>query len=137
MTSGTSINETKWGRVRQANAVIKIVASHGRRFFYSEAYDRVSRFGLDRVDQVWYVDQHTGMKLYPFGGGTWPGFTHGSTLQDLVARLAQYIETETKLDLACFPLERDAELWAYSQETMMEVRRLVLETGTVLQGCDL
>lgn len=133
----TSTNEMKWARVRQANTVIKIVASHGRRFFFSEAYDRISRFGLDRAGQVWYVDQHTGMKLYPFGAGNWPGFTHGGTLQELVARLAQYIETGAQLDLACFSLERDTELWAYGKETMVEVRRLVLETGAVLQGYEL
>lgn len=126
-----SLADTKWQRVKQANAVIKIVASHGRRFLYSEAHDRIGRFGLDRVDQVWYVDAHSGMKLYPFGNAPWPGFTHGSTLQDLIARLAQYIETGAALDIECFPLERDAVLWAYGQETMAEVRRLVLETEAV------
>jgi hypothetical protein len=121
----------KWDRVRQANAVIKIISSHGRRFFYSEAYGRTGYFGLDRVGQVWYVDQHTGMKLYPFGNGYWVGFTHGGTLQVLIARLAQFIETAEQLDLAWFPLEHDAELWAYGQEAMTEVRRLVLETEAV------
>jgi hypothetical protein len=124
----------KQARVKKANAVIKIISEHGRRFFYSSIYDRTSKFGLDRHGQTWYVDDHSGMKLYPFHvEKKWPGFTHGGTLKNLVAALAQYIATGEKLAIGYFPLEHDAHLWAYGQDVMQEVRRLVMETGVVIE----
>lgn len=122
----------KQARARKANAVIKIISDHGRRFFYSSIYERTSKFGLDRHGQTWYVDDHSGMKLYPFNvEKKWPGFTHGGTLKNLIAALANYVATGEKLSIGYFPLERDDVLWAYGQDVMKEVRRLVLETGVV------
>jgi hypothetical protein len=123
-----------WARVRQANKVIAIIASCGRRFFYSPAYDRTARFGLDKHGQVWFVDCHTGMKLHPFGEKNWPGFTHGQTLKDLVARLAHYITTGYQLELdRWFRLENDGAYWAYGDEAMSKVRAEVMETEVILK----
>lgn len=121
-------------RVREANKVIAIIAKHGRRFFYSSIYDRTARFGLDKYEQVWYLDEHTGMKLYPFGEQDWPGFIHGSTLKYLVARLAQFIVNGHPLELdRWFRLENDGSYWAYGVEAMQAVRAEVMETGALLK----
>lgn len=118
-------------RAKKANTVIRIISDHGHRYFYSPAYNRVAALGLDKVGQVWYIDCLTGMKIYPFGDGRWPGFSNGRTLQALVAKLAQYIVDGIPLALDNFPLENDVKHWAYGQSAMKEVRRLVLETGAV------
>lgn len=113
-------------RSDHANYVIQVISERGRRFFYSHIYGRAARFFVDDVGQVWYVDDHTGMQLYPLEKKAWHGFSHGSTLKALVHELAQYIQTGEPLHIDWFPVERDAELWAYTEKTMLEVRKLVL-----------
>jgi hypothetical protein len=97
-------------RAHEANKVIGIVSGTGRRFLYSECHDRVARVGLDGVLQVWWIDHHTGMRLYPFGGGHWFGFS-GAPL-----------ELELFTD--------DATQWDYGA-AMAEVRAKVLLTDAV------
>lgn len=118
-------------RYKEANKVIEIVASHGRRFFWSPIHERLARFGLDRYGQIWYVDEHTGMKVHPFGDGCWPGFVHGSTLRFLIAKLANYIKTGEPVPLSQFPFENDASCWAYGEAEMHKVRAEVLETQAI------
>jgi hypothetical protein len=121
-------------RVREANKVIAIVAKHGRRFFYSREYDRTARFGLDRHEQVWYLDEHTGMKLYPFDVlKDWKGFTHGSTLKCFVADLSEYITTGKRLLRSAFPIENDGSLWAYGGDVMRQVLEEVLAETKAVQ----
>lgn len=106
-------------RVKQANKVISILAKHGRRFFYCAVQDRIARFGLDRHEQIWYVDERSGMKLYPFGAQAWPGFTNAAALKELVAALALYIENGKTIEL-----ERWLDLQAagYGAEALIELR---------------
>lgn len=120
-------------RVKQANKVIELIASKGRRFFYSEAHKRLSRFGLDKYGQIFYVDHYTGMKIYPFAEGYWPGFTSGQTLKAFIARLAQYVKTGEPMEAHWFPIEYDASQWAYGEEVMRALLAEVIEQTTAVQ----
>lgn len=117
-------------RVREANKVIAIVAALGRRFLYSQAHERVARLGTDGHGQCWFVDAASGMKLYPFEGGDWSGFTGGQVERVLVERLALYCRDGCKLGLDLFPVDIDP--WGYGFPTMREVRSRVLDTDAVV-----
>ena len=115
-------------RAHEANKVIGIVSGTGRRFLYSECHDRVARVGLDGVLQVWWIDHHTGMRLYPFGGGHWFGFSGAPIVRQLVERLAEYVRDGRRLELELFT--DDATQWDYGA-AMAEVRAKVLLTDAV------
>ncbi len=116
-------------RAEAANAVIDIISRHGRQFFYSPVYDRASRFDIDRHCQIWYVDHHTGMKVYPLIlGADWPGFTHGRVAKELIHSLARYIATGLKVPYSLF--EKD---WGYGKD-MATVQQAVLKTIAIKTG---
>lgn len=114
-------------RVKDANQVIGVIAAHGRKFFYSPVNDRLAKFGLDKVGQIWFVDDFTGMKIYPFGEQSWPGFSHGGTLKALVGLLANYIKTGEPVWPELFA---DDNHWAYGDD-MRKVREEVLKFNAV------
>lgn len=123
-------------RVREANKVLAIVAKHGRHFFQSVAYERTAKFGLDGCEQIWYVDETTGMLIYPFFPEVkWTGFTHGSTLREFVARLAKYIKTGERLEPHWFPVDQDAQRWAYGEDVMRQVLADVLAETDAVAPC--
>jgi hypothetical protein len=118
-------------RYKEANKVLEIVSQHGRRFFWSPVFERRAYFGLDRHGQIWYCDEHSGLKIHPFGDQDWPGFTNGSTLKYLVQKLAHYIKTGECVPLSQFPYENDDRRWAYGESEMHKVRAAVLETEAI------
>lgn len=129
-------------RCQQANKVIAIVARHGWRFFHSAIHERNARFGFDKHWQLWYLDEYTGMKIYPFEKGRWIGFTNGGTMRrssggdmrDFVARLAQYIMTGDQIEQYWFPIENDESRWAYGQDVMRALLAEVLAETKAVQG---
>jgi hypothetical protein len=114
-------------RYKEANEVIAIIAAHGRRFLYSQVNDRTAKFGLDGVNQIWYVDDFTGMKIFPFGEQRWPGFSHGGTLKGVVGALAHYIKTGEPVPVSYFA---DDNHWAYGDD-MRKVREEVVKFNAV------
>lgn len=117
-----TINE----RVREANKVIKIVASHGRHALYAKAWERTGKLGLDSFQQVWYVDDVSGMKMYPFGTGKWAGFTHGRAMQMLINGLAEFVR-----DGQLVPLPLFGQWDGYSKADMDKVRAEAQKTGAL------
>ena len=114
-------------RCRAANAVIEAISSTGRRFFWSDAYERRARFDIDHVGQAWYIDATTGLKLAPFHG-RWTGFTGGIKAKALVFALAEFIDAGALVPRAHFP----AEGWGYGS-AMPGVIEAVMRTGAVSQ----
>lgn len=98
-------------RAAACNALIDMISRHGRQLLYSRMFDRNARFDVDRHAQVWYVDEHTGLKLYPFGADRWIGFSHGEVARALVASLAQYIKTGDAV-----PYVRFEQEWGYGKD---------------------
>lgn len=111
-------------RVNVVNKLIGIVAAHGPRTLFSVCQDRRARMGLDKVLQVWYVDELTGMMLYPFGDDHWYGFTGGPNKRALVAMLANFARDNAAIDLDRLP----ALLDGYSDDHKRQVLEAIIET---------
>lgn len=93
-------------RLREANRILKMLAEHGP-VFYSEAHDRLARFGFDSYGTLRYMDDQSGMLMYPFYPDRveWRGFTRGVQAKLFIGRLAEYIRDDRAFDLACFPVD--------------------------------
>ena len=130
---------TKPQRVEICNQILRIIASHGRRFFSHDA-DRleresnpaVSRFELDQRGRIWFIDKYTGRRIYTAYKYRWRGFSEGGTLQDLVRHLHRYISAgENTIPFTAFGPWPEwicgGDPWGYGKEEMAEVRRKVVE----------
>ncbi|WP_256357728.1 hypothetical protein [Pseudomonas sp. PDM28] len=87
-------------RAEQVNQVIRIIADHGRRFFYSKAVNRYASIEVDNRGKVWFIDDYSGKRVFTHEtvwGGRWRGFTHGGTLKDVVKAFRDYICTGESL----------------------------------------
>ena len=111
-------------RCRAANEVIEAISGTGRRFFWSDAYERRSRFQVE-PGGAFYIDHHTGLKLAPFHG-RWTGFTGGIKAKALVFALAEFVEDGRLVPFAHF------DGWGYGS-AMPGVIEAVLRTGAVSQ----
>lgn len=131
---------TKEERLAHANELIRIIASHGRRFFF------VTRFHSDRFGGIWespagrmamltlrrgrvyHFDEYTGKTIYthwtPFGN-QWNGFHHGGTLRNLIEKMRDYVMKGEQIHLDFIaPTMRDGKsnLWGYDREAAFIVR---------------
>src|SRR3546814_18480004 len=80
---------TKTERLTQANELIGLISSCGRRFFYNKTHDRIARLELCKRGRVYFVDDYTGKRIYTHRTGItsrWHGFSHGGPLRSLVER---------------------------------------------------
>lgn len=107
-------------RVDQANAVIRAVSDHGARLMYSPEYKRVARFDVDSHCQLWLIDSHTGMKVYPRDGEDWPGFTAGPIAEVLIESLVIYIRTGKAIAPSWMRIGQNPQ--GYDKEAMAAVR---------------
>lgn len=115
------------GRVDTANEFIRIISSHGRRFFHHDG--RISRFELDDRGRVWFIDKYSGSgrRIYTHQNGGWGRwFTEGGTLLDLCKALREFIMRRDRLPAHHLgPWEewgRNGDLWGYGANNMEKVR---------------
>ncbi|HDR9174350.1 TPA: hypothetical protein QDB23_001562 [Burkholderia vietnamiensis] len=122
---------TKQERLDHSNRLIVAIASHGRRFFYSQQRDRFARLELDARGRVWFVDDYSGRRIYTHHSGRWRGFTHGGTLRSLVERMRDYITTGWQIPRGCIaPRCSGAErenVWGYEPVAAAAVRAAAFE----------
>ena len=114
-------------RVEHVNQAIRIIADHGRRFFYSQAVNRYASMEVDQRGKVWFIDDYSGKRIFTHEtvwGGRWRGFNHGGTLKDLVKELRDYICTGKPLHAGYLGPERfdDSNIWGYDEAGMKAVR---------------
>ncbi|CAI8799638.1 LPD29 domain-containing protein [Pseudomonas sp. IT-P74] len=114
-------------RAEQVNQVIRIIADHGRRFFYSQAVNRYVSMEVDARGKVWFIDDYSGKRIFTHDtvwGAKWRGFSHGGTLKDLVKEFRDYICTCEPLHPGFLGPERfnDSNIWGYDEAGMMAVR---------------
>jgi hypothetical protein len=115
-------------RIEKANEVIRIIASHGRKFFSHNS--EIGHFVANERGQLFFVDSYTKKPVYVQYRGDWIGFTEGGTLRTLVEMLRDYI-TGKREDIAmgCFgPWPAwycDGDPWGYGAE----MERVRLEIG--------
>jgi hypothetical protein len=129
--------KTKYHRVDDANTVIRAIASHGRRFFYSPDYDRYGRFMIDLTGSIRFIDDHTGSRVRIVKGGKWRGFHNGGTCRAIVEALAEYIRTGKTMSRGFFgpwpDWINDGDMWGYGAEEMEKVRRDAFASPAVYQ----
>lgn len=118
-----SLVETKEGRLQLVNDLIKIIGSHGRRFFYYAEADRYSRMEL-RKGRIWWIDAYREDEVYLMRtglGSRWRGFTNGGTLRSLVEDMRDYIRSGRPIPFWKLACKRDGEssykdnIWGYSE----------------------
>ena len=119
----------KQRRTEQVNQAIRVIADHGRRFFYSQAINRYASIEVDARGKVWFIDDYSGKRIFTHPttfGGRWKGFSHGGTLRNLVEAFRDYICTGEQLHLGYLGLERqnitDGNIWGYDDTSMQAVR---------------
>jgi hypothetical protein len=115
-------------RCEQVNQAIQIIASHGRRFFFSESKQTYASMQVDYRGKVWLIDDYSQKRIYTHPtpwGGRWKGFSHGGTLKDLVEQFRDYICTGKQINSAYLGLQRswdESNTWGYHADSMREVR---------------
>lgn len=118
----------KQKRAEQANAAIRVIADHGRRFFFNKGKQAYAGFEVDTQGLVWFTDDYTRLKINigPRNKSSrWLGFSHGGTLRDLVEQLYDFIATGQPISRFYLGPERawsDGNVWGYPTEDMEKVR---------------
>lgn len=106
-------------RLEDANAVLLAISRHGRRFFYSSEYDRVSQFEMDIRNHLWLRDKWTGKRVNLKRQGRWRHFSDGGTLRSLCEALIGYIRTGEPISPKWFgPWPEwvcNGDLWGYGE----------------------
>lgn len=116
----------KQHRVRVANEVIEVIASHGRKFFslHGDGYrtdepDRVSRFEL-RGGRLWFIDKWSQKPVYVAYKGRWRHFSEGGTLQSLIENMGKWIRGMGEFPEWAFgpwkPFVCGGDLWGYGDD---------------------
>lgn len=118
-------------RVKHANALIRVIASYGRHFFYNAQHDRFARIELDQRGRVWWVDDYTGTRIFthqtPFGN-RWRGFSHGGTLRHLAELMREYITAGTLIHRGYIaPAMSYGDLWGYGEAGATAVQAAAFE----------
>lgn len=132
-------------RLEHANALIRVIASHGRRFFWyggtnvwnpvtkTSSFvpaDRYAYFEF-RQGRVYFVDDYTCKGTYLAKTGfanSWRGFSHGGTLRALVEDMYQYIVNGTPVPRWKIVIEQlgrkglEDNIWGYDIEAARAVR---------------
>lgn len=115
-------------RVDQVNQVIRIIADHGRRFFFNETANRYACMEVDQRGKVWFIDDYSARRIFTHKttwGGRWRGFSHGGTLRSLVEGFRDYIRTGEPMHPGYLGPERfnDSNIWGYDIEGIRAVRQ--------------
>lgn len=135
----------KQARLEHANQLIRIIASHGRRFFYyggSNVWnpetktstfvpaDRYASLEL-RNGRVYFIDSYSEKAVYthptPFGND-WRGFTNGGTLRSLVEDMRDYVLKGTPIPRWKIVIQQrghqdlEGNIWGYDVEGARAVR---------------
>ena len=121
--------EQKTERLTHANELIKIIASHGRRFFFCDITGRTAHLMMDGRGRVWLHDEYSGEFIYTHQTtwtNKWRGFSHGGTLRSLVEMMRDYIVRGEPIPAYYLGQERrnlaDGNIWGYPTEDMKLVR---------------
>lgn len=112
------------GRLETANAFIRIISDHGRRFFHHEG--RVAHLDLDARGRLWFVGEWNGDRQYTHHVGRWSRFHQGGTMKALVEALRDFVMGRGPLPLKYLgpwrPEYCGGDLWGYGDEEMAKVR---------------
>lgn len=132
-------------RLAHANALIGIIATHGRRFFWHGGVhvwdpaaqasvlvpaDRTARLELRR-GRVYFIDDYTDKPVYTHPtrfGNRWRGFSHGGTLRALVEDMRDYVTNGTPIARWKIVIQQlnspglEDNVWGYDAQAAAQVR---------------
>lgn len=124
----------KFDRIEIINLLIKKIGSTGRRFLYSEKYERYSYFVYDGRT-LYFVDHYTGMPLKMKKGTAHKTLVHsqyfssGGTMWGLINDFKDFIYGDDDSNhnngyggLFC-------PHWGYDQDVMKDIREYATEIG--------
>lgn len=120
----------KQQRAEHCNQAIRVIADHGRRFFFNKGMQRYASIEVDGRGRIWWVDDYSSARIYLLPSGfenRWRGFSHGGTLRNLVEQFRDYIRTGKPLPRWVLGPERswsDGNIWGYPPEEMKIVREM-------------
>lgn len=122
-------------RVEHANALIKVISEHGRKFF--ERKGVVATLELDKNGKVWFVDEYSKARIYTHYRDRWHGFSHGGTMRNLVELMRDYITKGTQLPLYVIAPVRwnpdNGDIWGYGKEAAAAVRTAAAQLPIIKQ----
>lgn len=75
--------EKREERIGIVNRIILEIASRGRMFMKNHTNGTTSYFSQEGRN-LWFIDKHSGQKIYPYNHSEHSGFTEGGTLWGLV-----------------------------------------------------
>ena len=126
-------------RLKNANAIIEVIASNGRKFFSlaaegkQVAENRISRFELVN-GRLWFIDKYTQKPIYTaYRRGQWHHFSDGGTLRNLIENLHDYIMHGAPVRNHFGPWPEwvcGGDLWGYG-DAMQAVRQGVSSILTI------
>lgn len=136
-------------RLETANEIIRIVASHGRRFF-SQDEDSIERMRSPRISKfvvhpetghLWFLDKFAEEWIYVAHAGRWAGFSEGGTLRALVENLRDFINFGARIKKHFGPWPPwvcGGDVWGYGEaaETMRAELEPVLKKADSCKPAD-
>lgn len=135
MEAMTTTRKSKLERLQHANALIKVISDHGRRFFFNPRDNRVAFLDLGSRGGVYFNDDYRGARIYTNKttfGNEWRGFSHGGTLKNLIEQMRDYILTGQQIPLGWIAPKRimdgGGDMWGYGDDA----RQLVCDAASKL-----
>ncbi len=126
-------------RLKRCNGLIQTIASVGRKFFGGADYSRpvlpVAFLELDRRGRVYFHDEYTGRRIYThWKHKPWNGWNHGGGMQNLIAKLRDYILHGRQLAVVnpTYPKwfnPDGGDMWGYGPEATAIVNEKARELG--------
>jgi hypothetical protein len=114
--------EEKQKRVDECNEIIKLIATHGRKFFnYEDRGRQISKLALGKQGRVYFIDGYTGKTIYTHRRFCeWYEFSEGDTLKGWIEAFRDYITFGGKLNINAIChrgiARKTGNIWGYSDE---------------------
>lgn len=124
-------------RVDHANRLIKLIATHGRKFLSHE--NKIAHMELGKGGKVFYVDAYTRRRIYTNQEhAVWRGFSEGGTMRNLISHLKRYILEGTPVNkrLIANPgfYQDGGNVWGYDSDEANKLREKAFKLPIFTQG---
>lgn len=115
-------------RLNKINELIKVISNIDRRFFYSKSKNRIGKFIKSNGGKLFFVDEYTGEKVYPYYSGR-NKFNGGGTLWGLINDFREWIITGKYSNGHNGYQGLYCPYWGYSKEGMEKIIKKGKEIG--------
>lgn len=108
---------TKKERLKNANELIKVLSTCGRKFFQHKGF--TSYMEVSAQGHVYFHDYYTKKRIYTHYTRQWSGFTSGGTLRTLIECLRDYITRGEQMHRDYFIPKEPGEFgnpWGYGKD---------------------